>query len=73
VEERLQAGWGNSSEEFQPRGGAIDRDRARLEPVEVGKYYGSTPGDGTGLGWPNTTRGSASKRGRTLARPNWPR
>jgi hypothetical protein len=30
--------------------GQFDCDRARLEPTEVGKYYGSTPGHGTGLG-----------------------
>jgi hypothetical protein len=73
TEERLRAGRGNSGEEFRPRGGAIDRDRARLEPIEVGKYYGSTPGHGTRLGWPDTARGVVSKRGRTSARPNWPR
>jgi hypothetical protein len=50
AEERLRAGRGNFGEEFRPRGGAIDRDRARLEPAEVGKYYGSTPGHGMGLG-----------------------
>jgi hypothetical protein len=73
VEERLLAGRGNSGEEFRPRGGAIDCARARLEPAEVGKYYGSTPGHGTGLGWLDTARGAPSKRGRTPARPNWPR
>jgi hypothetical protein len=52
---------------------AINRDRAQLETAEVGKYYGSTPGHGTGLGWPDTVLGVASKRGRTPARPNWPR
>jgi hypothetical protein len=30
--------------------GQFDYDRARLEPAEVGKYYGSTPGHRTGLG-----------------------
>jgi hypothetical protein len=70
---RLRAGWGNSGEEFRPQGGAIDCDRTRLEPTKVGKYYGSTVGHGTGLGWPDTVRGAASKRGRTPARPNWPR
>jgi hypothetical protein len=34
---RLRAGRGNSGEEFRPWGGAIDRDKARLEPTEVGK------------------------------------
>jgi hypothetical protein len=59
-------------EEFRPRGGAIDCDRARLEPTEVGKYYGSTMEHEMGLGWPDTVRGAVSKRGRTPARPNWP-
>jgi hypothetical protein len=48
-------------------GRVIDRDRARLEPVEVGKYYGSTLGHGMGLGWLDNARGTASKRGRTPA------
>jgi hypothetical protein len=69
VEERLQAGRGNSGEEFRPRGGAINRDMARLEPAEVGKYYGSTLGHSMGLGWPDTAWGTVSQRGRTPARP----
>jgi hypothetical protein len=53
--------------------GQFHCDRAPLEPAELGKYYGSTPGHGTRLGWPCTARGTASKRVRTPRRLNWPR
>jgi hypothetical protein len=71
AEEKLRAGRANSGEEFQPRGEVIDRDRARLEPAEVGEYYGPIPCHGMGLGWPDTARGAVSKRGHTLVRSKW--
>jgi hypothetical protein len=42
-----------------------------LALVGVGECYGPTSGHKTGLSWPDTTQGAASKRGRTPARPNW--
>jgi hypothetical protein len=42
-----------------------------LAPVGVGKCYEPTPGHETGLSWPDTARGAASKRSQTLARSNW--
>jgi hypothetical protein len=42
-----------------------------LAPVWVGECYGPTPGHGTGLSWPDTARGTPSKRDQNPARSNW--
>jgi hypothetical protein len=42
-----------------------------LVPVRVGERYGSTSGHRAGLSWPDTARGTASRRDQTPTRPNW--
>jgi hypothetical protein len=39
--------------------------------VRVGERYGSTSGHRARLSWQDTAGGAASRRERTLARPNW--
>jgi hypothetical protein len=42
-----------------------------LVPMEAGECYGPSSRRGARLGWPDTARGAASRRDRTLTGPNW--
>ena len=71
AEGELQAGQGNSGEEFQPLGEAIDRDRARSSSSGGGGALWANVGALYGVGLAEHRAGAAGKRGRTPARPNW--
>jgi hypothetical protein len=68
---RLRAGRDNSGEESQPLGEAIDRDRARSRFSEGGEALWTNTEALDGVGLAGHRVGTASKRGRTPARPNW--
>jgi hypothetical protein len=69
--ERLQAGRDDSGEEFRPLGEAIDRDRAWSRSNGGGGALWANVGALDGVGLVGHRAGTASKRGRTPARPNW--
>jgi hypothetical protein len=71
VGKRLRAGQDNCSEEFRPLGEAIDRDRARSRFIGGGGALWTNVGALDGVGLAGHRAGVASKRGRTVARPNW--
>jgi hypothetical protein len=71
VEEKLRAGRGNSGEEFRPPREAIDHDRARAKSSRGGGALWAKAGALDGVGLTGHRAGAASKRGRTLERPNW--
>jgi hypothetical protein len=71
AEEKLRAGRGNSGEEFWPPREAISCDRARASSSRGGGALCAKAGALDGVGLAVHCAGAASKRGRTLARPNW--
>jgi hypothetical protein len=71
VGKRLQAGRDNSGEEFRPLGETIDRDRAQSRFSGGGGALWANVGELDGVGLAGHREGTASKCGRTPARPNW--
>jgi hypothetical protein len=71
AEEKLQAGRGNSGEEFWSPGEAIGHDRARASSNRGGGAFWAKAGTLEGDGMAGHCAGAASKCGRTPAKPNW--
>jgi hypothetical protein len=67
----LRAGRGSSSEEFRLLGEAIDHDRARASSSGGGGALWANVEALDGVGLAEHRANTASKRGRTPARPNW--
>jgi hypothetical protein len=62
---------GNGGEEFRPPGGAISHDRARASSSRGGGALWAKARALDGVELVGHRAGAASKRGRTLVRPNW--
>jgi hypothetical protein len=71
VGEKLRAGRDNSSEEFRPPGEALGRDKARASSSRGGGALWAKARALDGVRMAGHRAGAASKRGHTLARPNW--
>jgi hypothetical protein len=71
AEGELRTGRGNFGEEFRPLGEAIDCDRARSSSSGGGGALWANVRALDEVGLAGHHAGATSKRGRTLARPNW--